>query len=82
MERIAPLLSLIPIAGLIFQAGRQSERLDDLILKTTSLEADQKGIRDILYGINGKLSSMEQEIRDMARRLPWLKHSYVDSDWL
>ncbi len=68
-EKIAPLLPFIPVAGLIFQAGRQSERLDDLFSKTYALETEQKGTRDLLYEIHGKVCAMEQEVHSISKRI-------------
>jgi hypothetical protein len=69
IEKIAPLLPFIPVAGLIFQAGRQSERLDDLFSKTYALEQDHKGIRDLLYDVHGKVCAMEHELQTIAKKL-------------
>jgi uncharacterized protein YerC len=69
LERITPLLPLIPVAGLIFQAGRQSEKLDELFSKAHALEMEQKGTRDILYDIHGKVCTVEQEVRTLSARL-------------
>ena len=58
MDKIAPVLQFIPIAGLIFQAGRQSQRIDELFSKTHALELDQRSMRDLLYDIHGKVSEL------------------------
>jgi hypothetical protein len=69
LERIIPLVPLIPIAGLVFQAGRQSERLDDLFSRTYALESEQKGTRDLLYDIHGKVCAVEQEVHAISKRV-------------
>jgi hypothetical protein len=69
LERITPLLPLIPVAGLIFQAGRQSEKLDELFSKAHAFEVEQKSTRDILYDIHGKVCTVEQEVRTLSARL-------------
>lgn len=55
----------IPICGLIFQAGRQSEKLDDLYTKMDIQAVEQKGIREILHGMDNKLCIIEQDIKHM-----------------
>ena len=69
LERIMPLLPLIPVAGLVFQAGRQSERLDEIFSKAYAMESEQKSTRDILYDIHGKVCAVEQEIKAIAKRV-------------
>ena len=69
IERIMPLLPLIPVAGLVFQAGRQAERLDDLFSKAYTIELDNKNIRDLLYDIHGKVCAVEQEVHSISKRL-------------
>jgi hypothetical protein len=66
---IEKLLPLIPVAGLVFQAGRQSEKLDELFSKTYALESEQKGARDLLFEIHGKVCAVEQEVQSIAKRL-------------
>jgi hypothetical protein len=65
IDKVTPLLPFIPVMGLIFQAGRQSEKLDDLFTKTYALESDQKGARDLLYDIHGKVCAMEHELKNI-----------------
>jgi len=69
INRIAPLLPFVPVVGLVFQAGRQSERLDELFSKAHALELEQKGTRDILYEIHGKVCAVEQEVRTLSSRI-------------
>ena len=69
LERIMPLLPLIPVAGLVFQAGRQSERLDEIFGKAYAMETEQKSTRDILYDIHGKVCAVEQEVKAIAKRV-------------
>lgn len=69
MTKFQSFLPLIPVAGLVFQAGRQSEKLDDLFLKTFALEGEQKNTRDLLFDIHGKICTIEQELRDIGKKL-------------
>lgn len=68
-SRILPVLPLIPVAGLIFQAGRQAERVDELFARAYASENEQKGTRDLLYDIHGKVCAVEQEVRAIAKRV-------------
>lgn len=69
MNRIVPLLPFIPAAGLVFQAGRQSEKIDELFTKAYAQELDQKTTRDILFDIHGKLCAVEQEIKSISAKI-------------
>jgi hypothetical protein len=68
LSKIGPILPLIPVAGLVFQAGRQSEKLDELFSKTYALETEHKSTRDLLYDIHGKVCTVEQEIRNLNKK--------------
>ncbi len=50
----------IPAIALVFQAGRQSERLDELFTKTYALEREQRGNNELLFEIHGKVNSIEK----------------------
>ena len=66
--KIVPLLPFVPLAGLVFQAGRQAEKLDELFTKTYALEAENKTTRELLYDIHGKVCTVEQELRSLNKR--------------
>jgi hypothetical protein len=68
MHRILPFLPLLPVAGLIFHAGMQAEKLDDLFNKSYALEADQKSTRDVLFDIHGKVCAIQEEIKSLSSR--------------
>ena len=61
------LFKMIPLAmtacGPIFHAGKQSEKIDDLYTRMDIQTAEQKSTREILYGIENKLTVMEQDIK-------------------
>jgi len=56
---------VIPIGGLIFQAGKQSEKLNDLYTKMDVQTIEQKGIREILHEMDNKLCVIEHDIKHM-----------------
>ena len=58
---------IIPIGALIFQAGSQSEKLDDLFKRAYATEAEQKGTRELLYEMNGKLCIIEQDVKHIQK---------------
>ena len=60
--------SAVSIGSLIFFAGRESNRLDELITKVHAAEGERKDIKDIIYDIHGRVCSIEQEVKHMAEK--------------
>jgi hypothetical protein len=58
---------ILPISGLIFQAGSQSEKLDDLFKRAYAQEIEQKNTRELLYEMNGKLCTIEQDVKHIQK---------------
>ena len=69
MNGIGPYLSLIPVAALVFQAGRQSEKLDELFTKTYALEKEQRGSLDILHDIDLKVTTVQHDVKQLQEML-------------
>lgn len=61
------LIKMVPLfmtaCGLVFHAGKQSEKIDDLYARMDIQTAEQKSTREILYGIENKLTVIEQDIK-------------------
>jgi hypothetical protein len=53
----------IPMFALIFHAGKQSEKIDDLYTRMDIQNAEQKSTREILHGIENRLTVIEQDIK-------------------
>ena len=58
----------VPVFALIFHAGKQSEKIDDLYSRMDVQNIEQKSTRDILYGIDNRLIVMEQDIKHILRK--------------
>ena len=58
----------VPMFALIFHAGKQSERIDDLYSRMDVQNIEQKSTRDILYGIDNRLIVIEQDIKHILRK--------------
>ena len=56
---------MIPVAALIFQAGKQSEKLDELFTKTFALEKEQRGSLDILHDIDIKVTTVQKDVKQL-----------------
>ena len=69
MNGIAPYLSLIPVAALVFQAGRQSEKLDELFTRAYAVEKEQRGSLDILHDIDLKVTTVQHDVKQLQEIL-------------
>lgn len=67
MDFVKFLPLVVPICALVFQAGSQSEKLDDLFKKSYAQETEQKSTREILYEMNGKLCTIEQDVKHIQK---------------
>lgn len=63
--KIVPLV--VPIVALIFHAGQQSEKIVDLY---TRMDIEHNSTREILHGIENKLTVIEQDIKQILRKTP------------
>ena len=76
-QQIAPVIGLtITIGGILFQSGKQSERLDFVFGKVEAQEQKVSYNNDSLIEIKGDLKTLtndvaaiKQDVRDMKNRL-------------
>jgi len=69
MNSVGPYLSLIPVAALIFQAGKQSEKLDELFTRAFAVEKEQRGSLDILHEIDKKVTTVQHDVKQLQELL-------------
>jgi len=69
MNGIIPYISMIPVAALIFQAGKQSEKLDELFTKAYAQESEIKSTASILQDIHVKVCIVEKDVKHMQEML-------------
>ena len=69
MNGLVPYLSMIPVAALIFQAGKQSEKLDELFTKAYAQETEIKSTSSILQDIHIKVCIVEKDVKNMQEIL-------------
>jgi len=60
--------SIMTIASLIFHAGTQANRIDELFTKARAAEGERKDIREILYDIHGKATGIEKDIEYIKKK--------------
>lgn len=57
---IATVTSLV---SLVFFAGQQSGRIDELFRKAQMAENERKDTKDLIYDIHGKVTGIERDIQ-------------------
>lgn len=65
----ATVAMVVSIGTLIFNAGRESNRIDDLFAKSHMAETERKDTRELIYEIHGKVSGIEKDIQYMRDRM-------------
>ena len=65
----ATVAMVISVGTLIFNAGRESNRIDDLVLKAHMAESERRDTRELIYEIHGKVSGIEKDIQYIRDRI-------------
>lgn len=69
MSYITQLSAVISLGGLIFFAGQQTNRIDELFSKVHTQEKQQKSSNELLYDIHGKVCSIEKDIKYIQEKI-------------
>ena len=68
MSEITKMLSVgLAIGGLIFTAGKQSEKIDELFTKAQMASVESKDIHDVIYDMHGKVCAIERDIQRLLK---------------
>jgi hypothetical protein len=57
----------VTIGGLIFQAGRQSERIDELFTKAYAAETERKDVKEVIYDMHGRICAIENDVKRLLK---------------
>lgn len=57
----------VTLGGLVFAAGRQSERIDELFTRADTAESERKEVREIMYDMHGKICAIETDIKRLFK---------------
>ena len=57
----------VTISGLIFQAGRQSERIDELFTKAHAAEIERKDVKEVIYDMHGRICAIESDVKRLLK---------------
>lgn len=59
----AAVATAVTVGTLVFNAGRESNRIDELILKAHAAESERRSTSELIYDIHGKVSGIEKDIQ-------------------
>ena len=65
----ASVAMIISVGTLIFNAGRESNRIDDLFSRAHMAESERTDTRELIYEIHGKVSGIEKDIQYIRDRI-------------
>ena len=54
--------ALLAVGGIVFQTGRISQNVDDLVPRIHALESKDQSMQNTLYDIHGQTSAMIQKV--------------------
>lgn len=57
----------VTLGGLIFSAGKQSEKIDELFSKTHAAELERKDVKEVIYDMHGRVCAMEVDIKRLLK---------------
>lgn len=69
MNYITQLSGLFSIGGLVFYAGIQSNKIEELFQKAHAHEKEQKTSGSLIYEIHGKVCGIEKDIKHIQEKL-------------
>jgi len=55
------------LTGLIFSAGKQSERIDELFTKAHAAELERKDVKEVIYDMHGKVCAIETDLKRLLK---------------
>jgi hypothetical protein len=55
------------MGGLVFTAGRQSERIDELFTRAQAAELERRDVREVIYDMHGKICAIESDIKRLLK---------------
>ncbi len=65
----AQMTTLVPLCSAVFFAGYQVNRIDSLFTMVHAAEMETKETKDIIFDIHGKVCSIEQDIKNIEKKI-------------
>jgi len=57
------------LGSFAFFTGTQYNRIDQLFVKAHAAEQEQKGIKDVIYDIHGKVCGIESDLHNIHNKI-------------
>jgi len=64
---------LLAFGGIVYEMGRQAQKIGDLIPKVYAMEDDLKATDVTLFEIFGKVSSIEEKVINMEKEVNYIR---------
>tara|TARA_Y100001970_G_scaffold285403_1_gene404998 strand:+ start:158 stop:406 length:249 start_codon:yes stop_codon:yes gene_type:complete len=64
---------LLAFAGIVYEMGRHSQKIGDLIPRVYAMEEEIKETDATLFEIFGKLSSIEEKVINMEKEVNYIR---------
>ena len=58
---------VMTLGGVVFNAGKHSEKINELVLKSNCAEAERKSIHDVIYDMHGRVCAIERDIQRLVK---------------
>ena len=62
---VSLLVQALPLCSVVFFAGYQSSRIDELFSKAYASEKETQGIHGVVLDIHGRVCSIEEKIKTL-----------------
>ena len=64
---------ILAFGGIVYEMGKQSQKLGDLIPRIHAMEREQESTNEISFNIHGKLASIEEKITHMEKEVTYIR---------
>ena len=71
--------AFLPLCGVVFYAGVQSHRIDELFSKVHAYEKTQDDLYDTIFDIHGRVCSIENSVKEVHTKLHELQSGRDDT---
>jgi len=68
---------ILTVGGLIFQMGKLTQKVDNIVPQVHALETQQQNNGTTLYDIHGKISKLEEKVDNVASDVKIIKKNII-----
>lgn len=63
------LMTALPLCSIVFYAGYQVNRIDSLFNIAHAASEEQKGVKEVIFDMHGRVCSIEKDIKNIFDHL-------------